>query len=73
METMSLLREGYGDVNRAFLQGFMSRRTMKIDDIKILLAEILSADGKHVLSLYSHQTDLSIGIKMPSMKSALRT
>ena len=70
---MSLLREGYGDVNRAFLQGFMSRRTMKIDDIKALLAEILSADGKHALSLHLYQTDLFIGIKMPSTKLALRT
>lgn len=51
----------------------MSRRTMKIDDVKILLAEILSADGKHIISLYSCQTGLSIGVKMPSMKSALKT
>lgn len=70
---MSLLREGYGDVNRAFLLGFMSRRTMKIDDVKVLLAKILSADGKHIISLYSYQTGLSIGVKMPSMKSALKT
>ncbi|CUS10864.1 unnamed protein product [Tuber aestivum] len=49
---MSLLREGYGDVNRAFLQGFMSRRIMKIDDIRVLLADILSADdAEHEISI----------------------
>lgn len=44
--TMSLLRNGYTDVNRAFLQAFMSRRVLGMDDIRPILAAILSADSK---------------------------
>lgn len=43
--TMSLLREGYTDVNRAFLQAFMSRSVMKMDEIRPILAAILNADS----------------------------
>lgn len=47
---MSLIRDGYTDVNRAFLQAFMSRRVLSMNEIRPILAAILSADGKHSLS-----------------------
>lgn len=60
---MSLLREGYGDVNRAFLQAFMSHRMLKVDDLRRILAEILSAGGMRALLLF-HISDFSDSLRV---------
>lgn len=42
---MSLIRDDYTNVNRAFLQAFMSRRVLKHNDIKPIILSILTADA----------------------------
>ncbi len=37
---------GYGDTHRAFLQAFMSRGTLTMEEAKPILAAIFSVDGE---------------------------
>ena len=40
-----LVRHGYNDSNRAFLQAFMAHSSMTFEEAKLVLAEIFSAHG----------------------------
>ena len=40
-----LVRHGYNDSNRAFLQAFMAHSSVTFEEAKLVLAEIFSAHG----------------------------
>ncbi|KAI5853052.1 Nse1 non-SMC component of SMC5-6 complex-domain-containing protein [Morchella snyderi] len=68
---MSLIREGYTDVNRAFLQAFMSHRVLKLNDIKPILLEILNADGGEHEAALEDITDRIIASYVTTANTAI--
>lgn len=46
--------DGYDDANRAFLQAFMARSSMTLEEAQPILAAILSTHGTYTLHLQAH-------------------
>ncbi|KAH8154318.1 uncharacterized protein LAJ45_02086 [Morchella importuna] len=68
---MSLIREGYTDVNRAFLQAFMSHRVLTLNDIKPILLAILNADGGEHEAALEDITDRIIASYVTTANTAI--
>lgn len=64
--------EGYTYTHRAFLQAFMTRNVMTVDEIKPVLANVMTAHSKslhqisHYTSLTSYQNQIAHGQKATS-------